>query len=1005
MEMTECFLVLGIEPTREEKLIKNAYRNKLTATNPEDDPEGFKRLRAAYEGACAYASRQEQESAGEKRDETPSGLWLERAAQIYGNIRTRRDADLWQSLFDDDVFLSLEDEEDCTRKLLRYLMDHFRLPSGVWKVLDANMHLRENAAKFKENFPADFVNYIVSRCERGEDLDFGLFEGADDAAYDLFFVCYDNCWQALQEGRTDEARRCLDEAAGLGIRHPAMEICRGKLLLMEDKKEEACECMRALYESFPEDDLVGYNTAAALWECGERAEAAELFKRLKEKNARHYMANLRLAEWNYDTGDFTEAKKCAEAVLAQGADDSFMELLVKINRELEQGLEARWNDQRDWEAGLELGWCYLQDGKTSRGLRIAREIEQLVSDEKRTEYTGLRTKLLVEEAEYAEAIDISRIWEEMLEDRIRSEEDGEEKERDRDRVRQAHLIRMQSYKCLGYKEKENFRRAIDEIRAVETGGARDIGLWMEEAQICMELEEYDKSLELARRLIDEYQAFTGAAIAMEVYRRQWDAEGVVQYARLCIQHFPGYIRAYEHLGRVYLDLKQSEKLWELLEEAEKNNIESPYLEAYRYQLKHTPPKVEVLNRRLEEFQKNYQDRLENGETDFYGQGLPVITEYLYWYPGQFMLRRRAAFHKSGMQLDKALEDYEAALADAPGNANIYHSMSNIHVLKGDYERALVEIKKAILYGDEEWSRVRYYYMARIYMLLNDDEQALVWFRHYDGLAEKDGGHLRNMAKCLARLGETKEAVRRLEDYYRKSDGGYYEGFWDSLVNICFLAGDRQKHREVLDLWRKKLPGETLALWIRIWSAASREDRAALLRENREYHSNRGWFGLYGGDKKSAMENFRHSIRLAVRGRIRDYEEDLPDAIFAAILCGEDNVGRKYAKKLSEWLAKVSFRLADPYYERPRARLTVEFLANYYTYTDEQLGELLDRGHNCAVCGFCLMPLCQELEGMRILLLLRQGKEREAGERLARNLKIQPYDEYLQAIRGMRNLEQ
>ena len=52
MNRTEAFQVLGIEATKEEREIKNAYRSRLAVTNPEDDPEGFKRLRKAYEEAC-----------------------------------------------------------------------------------------------------------------------------------------------------------------------------------------------------------------------------------------------------------------------------------------------------------------------------------------------------------------------------------------------------------------------------------------------------------------------------------------------------------------------------------------------------------------------------------------------------------------------------------------------------------------------------------------------------------------------------------------------------------------------------------------------------------------------------------------------------------------------------------------------------------------------------------------------------------------------------------------
>ena len=238
MKHTESFIILGIEITKDERAIKNAYRQKLAVTNPEDNPEGFKRLRSAYEAACKYAKEPEEEEQEEKpRDMTPSGLWLEKVVEIYGNIRSRQDLACWKALFEEDVFFSIEEEENCRLKLLGFLTEHFKLPTAVWKLLNQKLAIVSDAKALREKFPLNFVHYIVGRCERGEDLEFSQFEGPVEADYDLFLEYYDRCWQALQEKNLEEAENCIRSADALGIRHPVMEISRANVLLRRGLEE------------------------------------------------------------------------------------------------------------------------------------------------------------------------------------------------------------------------------------------------------------------------------------------------------------------------------------------------------------------------------------------------------------------------------------------------------------------------------------------------------------------------------------------------------------------------------------------------------------------------------------------------------------------------------------------------------------------------------------------------------------------------------------------------
>lgn len=57
-----CWIRLGIEPTKDQALIRDAYRARLPQHHPESDPEGFQALREAYESANRFARQEEDET-------------------------------------------------------------------------------------------------------------------------------------------------------------------------------------------------------------------------------------------------------------------------------------------------------------------------------------------------------------------------------------------------------------------------------------------------------------------------------------------------------------------------------------------------------------------------------------------------------------------------------------------------------------------------------------------------------------------------------------------------------------------------------------------------------------------------------------------------------------------------------------------------------------------------------------------------------------------------------
>ena len=160
--------ILGIEPTKDEEVIKEAYHARLHFANPEDDQEGFKELRRAYEDALAFARRDEDaEDNGEETGEIPVkknkneiDRWIDRIDVLYEDVRTRKDVDKWNELLHDPVCDDLDTELEAGEKLLVYIMGHSHLPQTIWITIDKRFGYLDNMEQLKERFAENFLDYM-----------------------------------------------------------------------------------------------------------------------------------------------------------------------------------------------------------------------------------------------------------------------------------------------------------------------------------------------------------------------------------------------------------------------------------------------------------------------------------------------------------------------------------------------------------------------------------------------------------------------------------------------------------------------------------------------------------------------------------------------------------------------------------------------------------------------------------------------------------------------------
>ena len=71
----DCWQILGIEPTDDERAIKRAYAKQLKTTRPDDDAAAYQRLREAFDYALAIAPHICIDADGDEDEDADGDIW------------------------------------------------------------------------------------------------------------------------------------------------------------------------------------------------------------------------------------------------------------------------------------------------------------------------------------------------------------------------------------------------------------------------------------------------------------------------------------------------------------------------------------------------------------------------------------------------------------------------------------------------------------------------------------------------------------------------------------------------------------------------------------------------------------------------------------------------------------------------------------------------------------------------------------------------------------------
>lgn len=585
MDTKECFRILGIDRTKDEGKITEAYRNLLTSVNPEDDAEGFMRLREAYETARRYARTPDDEEAVQEATwlgDGETGAFMKRVMEVYTAMPRRLDAGEWKALAQDPVLDSLEEGEDAKWKLFQYLADNYRLPCRIWRVLDEAFFIEERQQEFKEHLPENFVDYILFKIhDEKEESEFPYeeFKGAPDAEYDEFLerligVMNDDGEEETQEQRCRKTGTQLDQLASFGIWHPWYELERVKYLMMAEEKEEAEELIRNLLEKYENDEKVNLTGADLLWKLGDTAEAKRLYnvylerERISEKG--RYIALYNLGKLAADEKDWKTARKYAVDARRIWQTEEVGSLIKEAGEAL-IGLYTSRADALTMEEARILGWCFYDMQRMEEGLAFLTEHSEYAEDT--TEYHKLLTFLYAGSRQAQEILKEADLW--------RAHMEKETLEDNQLQFANSYYMEGFAYRVLFLENKDEealaekyYTQALEAFDKALEVKPEQSEFRIEKISLLREREEYQTVVDECQKLLDgNPNQFAALYYMQEAYQKLRMAQAVIDTFYRAKEVYAGEPEIYLRALNVFMAYNQYQDALGILQQAEEAGVD------------------------------------------------------------------------------------------------------------------------------------------------------------------------------------------------------------------------------------------------------------------------------------------------------------------------------------------------------------------------------------------------------------------------------------------------